>query len=275
MEGKALLFKHFGGVDAVPIAWTAPTWTRLVETVVRLAPGLRRHQPGGHHGPALLRGGAPAQERLDIPVFHDDQHGTAIVVLAALRGAAPAHRARACPTCGWSMQRCGGGRHRGLPRGDAARGGGRRPRRDRRLPSGMVHTGREDLNAVKSEFAAASNRAGLTGSLLDALAVPTSSSACRAARVPAEAVAPMAAGRDDLGDGQPEPGGHPDVAHKLRRRRGHRPHGLPQPDQQRAGLPWGLRGSPASRALHHRGDEAGRGRGPRGRGRRTTSRRTR
>ena len=59
MEGKALLFKHFGGIDAVPICLDVTDVDELVETVARLAPGVRRHQPRGHQRAALLRGRAP------------------------------------------------------------------------------------------------------------------------------------------------------------------------------------------------------------------------
>ena len=55
MEGKAVLFKQFGGVDAIPICLDTTDVDEIVETVVRLAPQLRRHQPRGHLRAALLR----------------------------------------------------------------------------------------------------------------------------------------------------------------------------------------------------------------------------
>ena len=88
MEGKALLFKQFGGVDAVPIALDCTEVDELVETVDPAGAELRRDQPRGHQRAALLRGRGPAKAALDIPVFHDDQHGTAIVALAAMQNAA-------------------------------------------------------------------------------------------------------------------------------------------------------------------------------------------
>ncbi len=88
MEGKAVLFKQFGGVDAVPICLATTDVEEIIETVVRLAPSLRRHQPRGHLGaPAASRSRTGLKELLDIPVFHDDQHGTAVVALAALKNA--------------------------------------------------------------------------------------------------------------------------------------------------------------------------------------------
>ena len=61
MEGKAVLFKQFGGVDAVPICLDTVDVDEIVETVVRLAPSFGGHQPRGHLRPALLRDRGPAQ----------------------------------------------------------------------------------------------------------------------------------------------------------------------------------------------------------------------
>jgi malate dehydrogenase (oxaloacetate-decarboxylating) len=86
MEGKAMLFKEFGGVDAWPICLATKDTDEIVATSGDRA-RLRRHQPRGHLRAALLRGRGRLRESLDIPVFHDDQHGTAIVVLAAFLNA--------------------------------------------------------------------------------------------------------------------------------------------------------------------------------------------
>ena len=87
MEGKALLFKHFAGVDAFPICLATTDPEEIIETVKRLAPTF-----GGINLEDIAAPGAfDIEERLveemDIPVFHDDQHGTAIVTLAALENA--------------------------------------------------------------------------------------------------------------------------------------------------------------------------------------------
>lgn len=84
MEGKALLFKEFGGVDAFPICLDVNSPEELIETVVRIAPTF-----GGINLEDIAAPGAfvveeALKELLDIPVFHDDQHGTAVVALAAL-----------------------------------------------------------------------------------------------------------------------------------------------------------------------------------------------
>ena len=88
MEGKALLFKHFAGVDAVPVCLETGTVEELVETIVRLAPTYGGINLEDISAPRCFEIERRLRERLDIPVFHDDQHGTAIVVLAALMNAA-------------------------------------------------------------------------------------------------------------------------------------------------------------------------------------------
>ena len=87
MEGKCMLFKEFAGVDAFPIVLNTKDTDAIVATVEAIAPGFGGINLEDISRPPLLRDrGAPARE-LDIPVFHDDQHGTAVVVLAALLNA--------------------------------------------------------------------------------------------------------------------------------------------------------------------------------------------
>jgi malate dehydrogenase (oxaloacetate-decarboxylating) len=88
MEGKALLFKHFGDVDAVPVCLETGTVDELVDAVARLAPTYGGINLEDISAPRCFEIERRLQDRLDIPVFHDDQHGTAIVVLAALINAA-------------------------------------------------------------------------------------------------------------------------------------------------------------------------------------------
>ena len=87
MEGKALLFKEFGGVDAFPVCLDVATPDELVETVVRMAPSFGGVNLEDIAAPAAFEIEERLIEALDIPVFHDDQHGTAIVTTAALRNA--------------------------------------------------------------------------------------------------------------------------------------------------------------------------------------------
>ncbi|MDH3294422.1 MAG: NAD-dependent malic enzyme, partial [Acidimicrobiia bacterium] len=87
MEGKALLFKEFGQVDAFPICLDVETPEELIETVVRLAPTFGGINLEDIAAPGAFEIEDELKNRLDIPVFHDDQHGTAVVALAGLENA--------------------------------------------------------------------------------------------------------------------------------------------------------------------------------------------
>ncbi len=87
MEGKALLFKEFAGVDAFPICLDVDTPEDIIETVIRLAPTFGGINLEDIAAPGAFEVEAALREALDIPVFHDDQHGTAVVALAALENA--------------------------------------------------------------------------------------------------------------------------------------------------------------------------------------------
>ena len=84
MEGKAVLFKEFGGVNAVPICLDTQDTEEIIETVVRIAPAFGGINLEDISAPRCFEIEERLKERLNIPVFHDDQHGTAIVVLAGL-----------------------------------------------------------------------------------------------------------------------------------------------------------------------------------------------
>ena len=84
MEGKAVLFKKFGGVDAVPICLDTRDTEEIIETVKRIAPTFGGINLEDISAPRCFEIEQRLERELDIPVFHDDQHGTAIVVTAAL-----------------------------------------------------------------------------------------------------------------------------------------------------------------------------------------------
>ena len=84
MEGKAVLFKHFADVDAVPVCMQTGSVDEIVDAVARIAPTYGGINLEDISAPRCFEIERRLQERLDIPVFHDDQHGTAIVALAAL-----------------------------------------------------------------------------------------------------------------------------------------------------------------------------------------------
>ena len=87
MEGKAVLFKSFANVDAFPICLATQETDEIIETVVRLAPNFGGINLEDIAAPKCFEIERRLREQLDIPVFHDDQHGTAIVVMAGLLNA--------------------------------------------------------------------------------------------------------------------------------------------------------------------------------------------
>lgn len=84
MEGKAVLFKEFGGVNAVPICLDTQDTEEIIETVIRIAPAFGGINLEDIAAPRCFEIEKRLNEALNIPVFHDDQHGTAIVVLAGI-----------------------------------------------------------------------------------------------------------------------------------------------------------------------------------------------
>ncbi|MEU2425258.1 NADP-dependent malic enzyme [Streptomyces sp. NPDC007851] len=209
MEGKAILFKQFGGVDAVPIALDCTGVDEIVETVVRLAPSFGGVNLEDISAPRCFEIERRLQERLDIPVFHDDQHGTAVVTLAALRNAARLSRREI-------------GQLRAVISGAGAAGVaiakmlveagiGDVALADRK---GIISADRDDLTEVKRQVAGFTNKAGLKGTLEDALAGADVFIGVSGGTVPEQAVASMAEGSFVFAMANPNPEVHPDVAHK-------------------------------------------------------------
>ncbi len=164
MEGKALLFKEFGGVNAFPICLDTTDVDEIIETCVRLAPVFGGINLEDISAPRCFEVERRLQELLDIPVFHDDQHGTAIVVLAALRNALKV-TGKQIGDVRVAMSGAGAAGvavsrillEAGVADVVAA---------DRQ---GILHTGRDGLNEAKQLLAEWTNRDGRTGSLRDAL----------------------------------------------------------------------------------------------------------
>ena len=208
MEGKALLFKQFGGIDAVPICLDVTDVDLLVDTVARLAPAFGGINLEDISAPRCFEVERRLQARLDIPVFHDDQHGTAIVVLAALRNAAKLTgrelRDMRVVVSGAGAAGIAVSRmvlEAGI--GDLAVADSR----------GMVHLGRSDLNDEKRMFAQISNRSGHTGSFIEALVGADVLVGLSSGTVPPEAVRSMAPDSVVFAMANPDPEVHPDVAH--------------------------------------------------------------
>ncbi|WP_250297920.1 NADP-dependent malic enzyme [Streptomyces sp. A 4/2] len=209
MEGKAILFKQFGGVDAVPIALATTDTDEIIETVVRLAPSFGGVNLEDISAPRCFEIERRLQEQLDIPVFHDDQHGTAVVTLAALRNAAT--------LTGRSL-----GQLRAVISGAGAAGVaiarilveagiGDVAVCDRR---GIVSADREDLTDIKREVAGFTNKAGLAGPLETAMSGADVFIGVSGGTVPEPAVASMAEGAFIFAMANPNPEIHPTVASK-------------------------------------------------------------
>ncbi|MCD9878007.1 NAD(P)-dependent malic enzyme [Streptomyces guryensis] len=209
MEGKAILFKQFGGVDAVPIALACTGVDEIVETVVRLAPSFGGVNLEDISAPRCFEIERKLQERLDIPVFHDDQHGTAVVTLAALRNAARLS-GRAIADLRAVISGAGAAGV-AIAKMLVEAGIGDVAVADRK---GVVSSDRDDLTSVKRELAGFTNKAGITGSLDAALEGADVFIGVSGGTVAEEAVASMAEGAFVFAMANPNPEIHPDVAHK-------------------------------------------------------------
>jgi malate dehydrogenase (oxaloacetate-decarboxylating) len=165
MEGKAMLFKEFAGIDAYPICLRTQETEEIIPTVANLSVGFGGINLEDISAPRCFEIERRLQERLDIPVFHDDQHGTAVVVLAALLNAS---RLAGRPLAGLRMVIVGAGaagtaiarmlQHAGVKDIVVC---------DRQgILNGRTRT---DLNEAKRQLAAATNPRALSGRVEDAL----------------------------------------------------------------------------------------------------------
>jgi malate dehydrogenase (oxaloacetate-decarboxylating) len=165
MEGKAALFKRFAGIDAWPICLDTQDADEIVAIVKAIAPGFAGINLEDISAPRCFEIEARLREALDIPVFHDDQHGTAIVVLAALTNALKVvgkdisrirvvmSGAGAAGTAILKLLMAAGVVHATVA--DV---------------HGVVHEGREDLTESLRWIAEHTNRSGRTGTLKEAVA---------------------------------------------------------------------------------------------------------
>jgi malate dehydrogenase (oxaloacetate-decarboxylating) len=165
MEGKAVLFKEFGGVDAVPVCLRVNGTDDLVETVKRLEPMFGGINLEDIAAPRCFEVEARLDEALSIPVFHDDQHGTAVVVLAALRNALRVVDKRLEDL---RIVLCGAGSAGvAIVKMLLSAGAGDIVAVDRK---GAIHRGLDGLDESQRWLAEHSNRAGRQGSLQQVLA---------------------------------------------------------------------------------------------------------
>jgi malate dehydrogenase (oxaloacetate-decarboxylating) len=187
MEGKACLFSEFGGLSAVPIVLATRDVDAIVETVAALAPSFGGINLEDISAPRCFEIEARLRDRLDIPVMHDDQHGTAIVVLAALRNAAKvvgreltdlrvvvAGAGAAGVACSKILVEAG--------IGDIAVADSQ----------GVLHAGRTDLTPTKRWLVENTNRSGFAGTMVDALRGADVYLGLSGGSVPESAIASMA-----------------------------------------------------------------------------------
>ena len=213
MEGKSVLFKQFGGVDAVPICLDTTDVEEIIETVVRLAPSFGGINLEDISAPRCFEIEARLKERLDIPVFHDDQHGTAVVALAALTNALRL-TGRDAATVRVVVQGAGAA---GVAVARILLEAGVRDIAvlDRQ---GVLNSERADLTEVKAALARdTADVFGRRGSLADVMAGADVYIGVSGGQVPEEIVASMADDAIIFGLANPTPEVHPDLANKYAR----------------------------------------------------------
>lgn len=207
MEGKSALFKAFGGLDSIPIVLATNDPDEIVETLVRLRPSFGAVVLEDISAPRCFEIERRVIEALDCPVMHDDQHGTAIVVLAALLGATTA-LGRDIRTLKMVVSGAGSA---GVACANIVMAKGVRDVTvlDSR---GIVHNGRDDLNPVKAELATRTNPEGRTGGLAEALRGADVFLGVSAGVVSEELIATMAPGGVVFALSNPDPEIHPELA---------------------------------------------------------------
>ncbi|WP_240190713.1 NADP-dependent malic enzyme [Aeromicrobium sp. YIM 150415] len=209
MEGKAVLFKQFGGVDAIPIALDTTDVDEIVDTVARLAPSFGGINLEDISAPRCFEVERRLIERLDIPVFHDDQHGTAVVTLAALINAA---RLTDRELDELKVVISGAGAA-GVAIAKILRAAGVRKISvvDR---TGVLVPEREDLTEIKRWLAEFCSPWASAGSIEDALVDADVFVGVSGGTVPEDAVAQMAPNAIVFAMANPHPEVHPDVARR-------------------------------------------------------------
>jgi malate dehydrogenase (oxaloacetate-decarboxylating) len=207
MEGKAALFKTFGGLESIPLVLDTTDVDEIVETLVRLRPSFGAVNLEDVAAPRCFELERRLIEALDCPVMHDDQHGTAVVLLAALRGANEV----LSRDLGDERVVIVGAGAAGVACAKIllAAGVGDVTLLDSR---GIVHSGRDNLNPIKQEMAEVTNKAGLQGGMAEALDGADVFVGLSAATVEEELIATMAANGIVFALSNPDPEIHPEVA---------------------------------------------------------------
>ncbi|WP_341717453.1 NADP-dependent malic enzyme [Micromonospora sp. FIMYZ51] len=209
MEGKAVLFKQFGGVDAVPVCLDTQDVDEIVATVTALAPSFGGINLEDISAPRCFEVERRLDEALDIPVFHDDQHGTAIVVLAALRNAATLLNRK----LGDLRVAVSGAGAAGVAVTKMLVAGGVDPDQVVVCDSqGIISAHRASLTGTKAELAELTNADGRRGDIVEALRDADVLVGVSGGQIPELAVAGMAPGGIVFALANPTPEVHPEVA---------------------------------------------------------------
>jgi malate dehydrogenase (oxaloacetate-decarboxylating) len=211
MEGKAVLFKQFGGVDAVPICLDTQDVDELVTIVKAMAPSFGGINLEDISAPRCFEIERRLDAALDIPVFHDDQHGTAVVVLAALRNAVTLlGRRLADLRIVLSGAGAAGVAITKVLLAAGAQGANMIVCDSR----GILHGERTDLNPAKAELAALTNVSGRTGGIGSALIGADVLIGVSGGTIGEDALAGMAPGGIIFGLANPTPEVLPQIAHR-------------------------------------------------------------
>ncbi|TDB77349.1 NADP-dependent malic enzyme [Micromonospora sp. KC721] len=209
MEGKAVLFKQFAGVDAVPICLDTQDTDAIVTAVKMLAPSFGGINLEDISAPRCFEIERRLDEELSIPVFHDDQHGTAIVVLAALRNAATLLQRK----LGDLRVTVSGAGAAGVAVTRMLIAGGVNPEQVVVCDSrGIIGRHRADLTETKAYLAETTNTGGREGDITEALRGADVLVGVSGGEIPEQAVAGMAPGGIVFALANPTPEVHPEVA---------------------------------------------------------------
>ena len=209
MEGKSALFKEFGGLDSIPIVLDTKDPDEIVETLIRLRPTFGAVNLEDISAPRCFEIERRVIEALDCPVMHDDQHGTAIVVLAALKGAMALQdrdlrdlkivisgAGAAGVACANILEHAGVSDVVVLD------------------SKGIVSFHRDDLNEIKQELAERTNPRSLSGGAAEALDGADVFLGVSAGQIDENAIASMADNAIVFALSNPDPEIHPEVAAK-------------------------------------------------------------
>ncbi|MGW4335570.1 NAD(P)-dependent malic enzyme [Rhodococcus koreensis] len=209
MEGKSALFKNFAGLNSIPLVLDTKDPDEIVETLIRLRPSFGAVNLEDISAPRCFEIEKRVIEALDCPVMHDDQHGTAIVVLAALKGAVKVQN-RELSDLRVVISGAGAA---GVACANILLAAGIA---DVTVldSKGIVSADRTDLNEIKVDLAARTNPAARRGGVVEALDGADVFLGVSAGTVPEELIATMAEDSIVFALSNPDPEIHPDVARK-------------------------------------------------------------